>query len=206
MARPFVGGGRIDPLPARAGRAATAGWHDVRVDTSDDAVTLLAYESEPVVSLQEGQVPSWLDFKAVRADLADDGVSAPPQFVEGLRTVVAEAADRGLDLKVVYTEAPTAVYTDPRDVATLLAQEYEGTILVRTPLFVGSVSDSYPRAQLEAGQDDAVEEMDPVAAASVFAHKVTQPAPPWGAYSAVLLALVVVAVIAFVVALRRRLA
>ena len=79
------------------------------MDTSDDAVTLLAYEREPVVSLQEGQDPVWLDFPAVRADLADDGVSAPEPFVEGLRTVVTEAGDRGLDLKVVYTEAPAAV-------------------------------------------------------------------------------------------------
>ena len=176
------------------------------MDTSDDTVTLLAYEREPVVSLQEGQDPVWLDFPAVRADLADDGVSAPEPFVEGLRTVVTEAADRGLDLKVVYTEAPTGVYTDPRDVATLLAREHEGaTVFVRTPLFSGSVSDSIPRHMLEAGEDDASEEMDPVAAAAVFSHKVTQPAPPWGAYSAVLLALVVVAVIAFAVALRRRL-
>ncbi|WP_319026478.1 DUF6676 family protein [Dietzia sp. PP-33] len=174
------------------------------MDNSDDSVSTLAFEAEPAASLQEGEVPQWLDYEAVVADLADDGVSSPEPFVEGLRTVVADAGDRGLDLKVVYTEAPAAVYTDARDLAALLNQEYEGTILVRTPVFVGSSSDSVPRHRLEAGQDDAWEEFDPVASASVFAHKVTAPAPPWGAYSAVVLVLAIVAVLAFAVALRRR--
>lgn len=175
------------------------------MNSSDDDVTLLAYESEPVISLKEGEDPFWLDYRAVMEDLADDGVSAPEPFVEGLRGVVTEAAGRGLDLKVVYTEAPTGVHTDPRDVANLLGQEYEGTIFVRTPMFVGSSSDTIPRHQLEAGQDDAIEEFDPVASAAVFSHKITQPAPPWGTYSAVLLVLAVIAVVAFAVALRRRL-
>ena len=174
------------------------------VDNSDDSVTTLAYEAEPVVSLQEGEVPSWLDYHAVREDLADDGVSAPEPFVEGLRTVVAEAGESGLDLKVVYTEAPAAVYTDARDLAAFLNEEFAGTILVRTPAFVGSSSDSIPRHQLEAGQDDAWEEFDPVASAAVFSHKVTAPAPPWGTYSAIVLVLAIVAVIAFAIALRRR--
>lgn len=174
------------------------------VDASDESVTTLAYEDQPIMSLQLGEVPFWLDYQAVVADLADDGVSAPEPFVEGLRTVVREAGDRGLDLKVVYTEAPAAVYTDARDLATFLNQEFEGTIFVRTPVFVGSSSDTIPRHRLEAGQDDAWEEFDPVASAAVFAHKVDAPAPPWGALTAVTLVLAIIAVVAFVVALRRR--
>lgn len=175
------------------------------VDNSDDPVTTLAYAAVPVVSLQQDEVPQWVDYRAVVADLADDGVSAPEPFAAGLRGVVDDALGRGLDLKVVYTEAPAAVYTDARDLATLLGREVEGTILVRTPAFIGSSSDSIPRHQLEAGQDDAWEEPDPVTSAAVFAHEVTAPAPPWGAYSAMLLVLAVVAVVAFTVALRRRL-
>lgn len=174
------------------------------VDAPDDSVMILAREAEPLMSLQMGEVPFWLDYQAVVEDLADDGVSAPDQFVEGLRTVVDEAADRGLDLKVVYTEAPAAVYTDARDLATFLNQEYEGTIFVRTPMFVGSSSDTIPRHTLEAGQDDAWEEFDPVASAAVFANKVTAPALPWGPLTAMTLVLVIVAVVAFAVALRRR--
>ena len=173
------------------------------VDTTDNSVTTLAYEAEPVVPLQEGDNPNWLDYEAVLDDLADDGVSAPEVFVDGLRTVVDEAGGRGVDLKVVYTEAPAAVYTDARDLATFLTREYEGTILVRTPVFVGSSSDTIPRHLLEAGQDDASEEFDPVASASVFAHKITAPTPPWGAVTAITLVLAIVAVVAFAVALRR---
>ncbi len=174
------------------------------VDASDDSVTTLAYEDLPIMSLPMGEVPSWLDYQAVVDDLADDGVSAPDPFVEGLRTVVQEASAQGLDLKVVYTEAPAAVYTDARDLATFLNQEFEGTIFVRTPAFVGSSSDTISRHRLEAGQDDAWEEADPVASAAVFAHKVDAPAPPWGALTAGVLALAIVAVLVFVVALRRR--
>lgn len=174
------------------------------VDTSDDSVTTLAHEAGPVVSLQEGEKPAWLDYEAVVEDLSDDGVSAPEAFVEGLRTVVADAGDRGLDLKVVYTEAPAGVYTDARDLATFLNEEYEGTIFVRTPAFVGTSSDTIPRHLLEAGQDDAWKEFDPVASATVFAHKVAAPTPPWGALSAITLVLAIVAVVAFAVALRRR--
>lgn len=174
------------------------------VDSNDDDVTTLAREVGPVVSLQEGEAPTWLDFDAVAADLADDGVSAPEPYVDGIRTVVEDADDNGLDLMVVYTEEPAAVYTDARDVATLLNEEFGGTVFVRTPVFTGSSSDTVPRHLLEAGQDDAVREHDPVASAEVFAHKVTAPAPPWGALTAVTLVLVVVAAIAFVVAMRRR--
>lgn len=174
------------------------------VDSTNGSVIPLAYAAEPVVSLREDQMPTWLDFEAVSADLADDGVAAPEHLVEGLRTVVADAGDRGLDLKVVYTEAPAAVYTDARDVATLLNLEYEGTIFVRTPAFVGSSSDSLPRHVLEAGQDDASEVYDPVTSATVFAHKLTAPTPPWGTVSAVALVLIVVAAVAFAVVLYRR--
>lgn len=174
------------------------------VNAPDDSVTLLAYEDQPLMSLQLGEVPSWLDYQAVVEDLADDGVAAPEQFVEGLRDVVEDAADRGLDLKIVYTEAPAAVYTDARDLATFLNEEYEGTVFVRTPVFVGSSSDTIARHQLEAGQDDAWEEFDPVASAAVFVNKVTAPGPPWGTLTAVTLVLLILAAAAFAVALRRR--
>lgn len=176
----------------------------MRVDTSDDAVTTLADKAVPAASIPEEHTPQWLDYDAVAADLADDGVAAPEPYVDGLRTVVADAADQGLDLKVVFTEEPAAVYTDARDVATMLNQEYDGTILVRTPAFVGSSSDTIPRHQLEAGQDDASHESDPVLSATVFVHKATAPGLPWGAMSATVLVLIIVAVVAFLVAVRRR--
>ncbi|KAA0919696.1 DUF6676 family protein [Dietzia sp. ANT_WB102] len=174
------------------------------MDKPAESVTLLAYEAEPIVSLREGEVPHWLDYQSVVADLADDGVAAPEPFVEGLQTVVREASDRGLDLKVVYTEAPAAVYTDARDVAMFLNDEFGGTILVRTPAFIGSSSDTIPRHQLEAGQDDAWEEPDPVTSASIFVQKVTAPAPQWGVLTATAMVVAILVVVAFAVVLRRR--
>ena len=88
------------------------------VDAPDDSVTTLAYQDEPLMSLQLGEVPTWLDYQAVVDYRADDGVAAPEQFVDGLRSVVSDAADRGLDLKIVYTEAPAAVYTTERRPST----------------------------------------------------------------------------------------
>ena len=64
------------------------------VDTTDDSVTMLAHEAEPVVSIRDGDFPNWLDYQAVVDDLADDGVSAPEPFVEGLRSVVDEARSK----------------------------------------------------------------------------------------------------------------
>ena len=148
--------------------------------------------------------PNWLDYQQVSADLADDGVAAPPQFVDGLREVVADADAHGLDLKIVYTEAPAAVYTQARDLATMLGREHQGTILVRTPLFVGSYSDTLPRARLEAGQDDAFKEIDPVISAVVFENKVLQPGPSWPAVAGTLLLVTVVAVAVFALLIRRR--
>ena len=174
------------------------------VDSIDDDVTALARDAGPAVSLDGDAVPTWLDFEAVAADLADDGVSAPDPYVEGIREVIEDADDHGVDLMVVYTEEAAPVYTDARDVATLLNKQFDGTVFVRTPVFTGSSSDTVPRHVLEAGQDDAAREHDPVASATVFAHKITTPALPWGAISAVVLVLVVLATIAFLVAMRRR--
>src|SRR5699024_9140356 len=84
--------------------------------------------------------------------------------------------DHGVDLMVVYTEEAAPVYTDARDVATLLNKQFDGTVFVRTPVFTGSSSDTVPRHVLEAGQDDAAREHDPVASATVFAHKIPGPA------------------------------
>lgn len=148
--------------------------------------------------------PNWIDYQQVSADLADDGVAAPPEFVDGLRQVVADADAQGLDLKIVYTEAPASVYTQARDLATMLGQDHQGTVLVRTPLFVGSYSDTLPRARLEAGQDDAFKEIDPVLSAVVFENKVLQPGPSWPAVAGVLVLVLVVAIAVLAVLIRRR--
>lgn len=149
-------------------------------------------------------VPDWVDYHAIADDLEDDGVAAPPEHVDGLREVVDSAAADGLDLKVVITDSPPPVYTAARDLATTLAEEYDGTIFVHTPQYRGAHSDTISRAQLEAGQDDSYREHDPVLSAVVFENKIAEPAPPWGVYSAVILTALVVGVALFLLLLRRR--
>ncbi len=43
-----------------------------------------------------------------------------------------------------------------------------------------------------------------MASAAVFAHKVTAPAPPWGALTAAAIVVTVLALVAFAIVLRRR--
>ena len=156
------------------------------------------------LDIPEDFVPDWLDYHAVADELEDDGVAAPPQYVDGLRDVVESAAENGVDLKLVVTETSPPIYTGARDLATTLAEEYEGTIFVQTPHFLGSYSDTVARFQLEAGQDDAVREHDPVSAAVVFENQISEPPPPWGLYSAAILTVLVIGVALFLLLLRRR--
>lgn len=149
-------------------------------------------------------MPDWVDYHAIADDLEDDGVAAPPEYVDGLREVVDSAAGNGLDLKIVITDSAPPVYTAARDLATTLAEEYDGTIFVHTPQYRGAFSDTISRAQLEAGQDDSYREQDPVLSAVVFEGQISEPAPPWGVYSAVILTTVVVGVALFLLLLRRR--
>jgi len=172
-----------------------------------DGVTigvLAAGDEAPREQVPPQYQPTWLDFRQVSDDLADDGVAAPAQYVDGLRQVVADAHEHGLDLKLVYTEAPAGVYTQARDLATMLGQEHPGTIMVRTPLLVGSHSDTLSRATLEAGQDDAYREHDPVMSAVVFEHAVTRPSPSWGLFAGGLLLVIVLGVALLTYLIRRR--
>ena len=169
-----------------------------------DAPATAGGPGDAVEPVPDRDVPTWLDYRAVSEDLSDDGVAAPADLVAGLRGVVQDAAAHGIDLKIVYTDDPNGPYTQARDLATTLGLEHPGTILVRTPSYVGSTSDSISRYRLEAGQDDAYKEKDPVLAATVFEHSLQKPAPPWGAYAGVLLLVIVLAVVAFVMLIRRR--
>ena len=55
---------------------------------------------------------------AVLADVAADGVAAPGADAAGLQKVVANARDRGVDLKVVVMEESPLLDTPLRDIAT----------------------------------------------------------------------------------------
>ena len=124
----------------------------------------------------------------VKADVATDGVAAPPADVAGLQKVVSGARDRGVDLKVVVMEKSPPIDTPLRDVATQIGQQHPGaTVLVLSPGWAGSYSTTYDRVLLEAGQDVAKLTPDPVQGAQNFVDQLKTPIFPWTAFTIALL-------------------
>ncbi len=133
----------------------------------------------------------------VEADVAARGVAAPAADVAGLVSVVGEAAERGIDLKVVVMATSPPIDTPLRDVATLIGREHpDSTVLVLSPGWAGTYSTGFDRVQLEAGQDVAKTAPNPVAGAQNFLDQLTTPIFPWSALTIALVAAVAGAVAA----------
>lgn len=121
---------------------------------------------------------------AVQADVSADGVAAPKADVPGLQKVVAGAADRGLDLKVVVLEKSPPIDTPLRDIASQVGQAHPGsTVLVLSPGWAGSYSATHDRVLLEAGQDVAKLAPTPVQGAQNFVDQLNTPIFPWPAFT-----------------------
>ncbi|MGI9125489.1 MAG: DUF6676 family protein [Mycobacterium sp.] len=120
----------------------------------------------------------------VKADVAKDGVAAPPGETEGLLKVVAGARDRGVDLKVISMEKSPIIDTPLRDIATQVGQQDPGsTVLVLSPGWAGSYSTTYTRVLLEAGQDVAKLAPNPVLGAQNFVDQLATPIFPWAPFT-----------------------
>lgn len=116
---------------------------------------------------------------AVQADVRDDGVSAPAADVEGLRQVVSDARQGGVDLKVVVLPQNPGIDTPLRDIATEVGQANPGaTVLALSPSFAGTYSPTIDRVTLEAGQDVA-KTGNPVLSAKNFVDEISTPDFPW---------------------------
>lgn len=124
----------------------------------------------------------------IRADLRDDGVSAANAPANaGLRQVVADAKQKGIDLKVVVLAQNPLIDTPLRDIATEVGQTYPGsTVLVLSPSFAGTSSPTFDRVTLEAGQDIAKVSGNPVAATQNFVAELTTPHFPWTPFTIIL--------------------
>lgn len=130
----------------------------------------------------------------VKADVAADGVAAPPANVPGLQKVVANARDRGIDLKVVVMEKSPIIDTPLRDIATQVGMASPGsTVLVISPGWAGSYSTTYDRVLLEAGQDLVKLTTDPVQGAQDFVTQLQTPIFPWTGFTVFLVAAVAAA-------------
>lgn len=116
----------------------------------------------------------------VMADVAADGIAAPAVEVPGLQKVVADARERGLDLKVVVMDKSPPIDTPLRDVATEVGQAHPGaTVLVISPGWAGTYSTRYDRVTLEAGQDVAKTAPNAVQGAQNFVDQLHTPDFPW---------------------------
>jgi hypothetical protein len=135
--------------------------------------------------------------KQVLVDVAGGGVSAPKDAdIAGLRQVVADAKQKGIDLKVVVVPQNPPIDTPLRDVATEVGHAYPGsTVLVISPIWAGTYSRTYDRVTLEAGQDVAKTAGNPTQAAKNFVSQLQTPGFPWTALTIVLLVVVAIATV-----------
>jgi hypothetical protein len=136
--------------------------------------------------------------KQVLVAVARDGVSAPKDAdIAGLRQVVADAKQKGIDLKVVVVPENPPIDTPLRDVATEVGHTYPGsTVLVISPMWAGTYSTTYDRVTLEAGQDVAkTAGGNPTQAAKNFVSQLETPIFPWTTLTIVLLIVVAIATV-----------
>jgi hypothetical protein len=150
-----------------------------------------------VVGKDPGTTPPDVCMDLVQADLRDDGVSAADVPANaGLAQVVADAKQKGIDLKLVVLGQNPPIDTPLRDVATEVGQAHPGsTVLVLSPSFAGTYSSTYDRVTLEAGQDIAKVSGTPVVASQNFVTELTTPHFPWTPFTIVLVLGVVLAAV-----------
>ncbi|MFD1813824.1 DUF6676 family protein [Rhodococcus gannanensis] len=147
-------------------------------------------------------IPAGVDIDTVVADVQDDGVSAPADDVAGLQAVVARAETEGITLRIVVLEENPGRDSQLRDIATDVGTQEGGTVLVLSPSWVGTYSDSLPRVAVEDAQDHAYTG-DAVDSANQFLDAVIEPDAPYGLITAGIV-LVVGAAAAVVWSLRSR--
>jgi hypothetical protein len=124
-------------------------------------------------------IPQDVDMTAIKAKVAVDGVSAPPEALPGLLEVVNQAHADGINLKIVLLDHNPPNDTPLRDISTVVGADYhDATVLTLSPSYVGSYSTQFPRVTLEAGEDIA-KTGNPVVSAQHFLHELQSPEFPW---------------------------
>lgn len=124
-------------------------------------------------------IPPEVDIDTVVADLADDGVSAPSADVPGLQAVVDRAQEHGLNVKIVVLERNPGRDEQLRDIATAVGKDEDGTVLVLSPSWVGSYTNTLPRVAVEDAQDKAYTG-NAVQSASNYVDELIAPGEPYG--------------------------
>lgn len=148
-------------------------------------------------------LPTGVSVEKVLADLADDQVAAPSQYVDDLVAEVQRAQENGIDLSVVVLDRDPGMDSQLRDLATEVGAEDGGTVLVLSPGWVGTFSEDLDRVTLEAAQDRTYTG-DPVVSTRNFVDSVLEPSPPWTLMTLLIVAVVALAAGATWLAKRRR--
>src|SRR5580693_6597031 len=139
---------------------------------------------QPVLPLY---IPQDVDVTAIKAQVADVGVSAPPAAMPGLVDVVNHAHAEGINLKIVLLDHNPPNDTPLRDISTVVGADYpDATVLTLSPSFVGSYSTHFARVTLEAGEDIA-KTGNPVVSSQHFLHELETPEFPWTGLTILLL-------------------
>ncbi|WP_433612843.1 Rv1476 family membrane protein [Prescottella agglutinans] len=148
-------------------------------------------------------IPDDVSVASVRADLSDDGVSAPDSDVADLRDVVARAHEQGIDLKIVVLEKDPGRPEQLRDLATEIGTVDGGTVLVLSPSSPGTYSDTLSRVVLEGAQDRTYTG-NAVQSANNFVDEIAEPGVSWGLVTALLVLVVaIVGGLSYVAKVRR---
>jgi hypothetical protein len=141
-------------------------------------------------------IPPGVDLNQIKADVASGGVSAPANYVPGMRQVVVDARHKGIDLKLIWIPKDPPIDTPLRDIATEVGHSYPGsTVLVMSPIWAGTYSPTFDRVTLESGQDYA-KTGDPLQSSQNFLREITAPEFPWTAMTIVITVGVAAAVVA----------
>ena len=141
------------------------------------------------------EVVAGVDVDMVLADLSDDGVAAPAAQVDGLRSVVADAADQGVQLRVIVVEDNPPLPEQLRDLATSVGDADGGTVVALSPNWIGTNSDTVSRFVLEEAET-LPRTGDSSADVQAFVDQIVGPAVPWTAITvAITLAVLLVVVV-----------
>ncbi len=140
-------------------------------------------------------LPPNVDVQSIVASLADDQVAAPAASEDALATIAAKARAEGIDLSIVVIDSNPRNDSQLRDLATDVAKTEHGTVLVLSPDWVGTYSDTISRVRLEGAEDSAKwTGGQSTVAAQRFVDGLATPSVSWTAVTCMLLAIVAVAV------------
>ncbi|CAM2768167.1 DUF6676 family protein [Skermania piniformis] len=134
-------------------------------------------------------LPSDVDLDAVLAGVRDDHVSAPADVDDELVQIADRARADGLSLSIVVIDKNPRHDSQLRDLATDVGRTEHGTVLVLSPDWVGTYSDSISRVRLEGAEDAAkYTGGESVVAAQRFVDDLETPYVSWTAITCLMLA------------------